>query len=85
FLSTGEARTEARKRYTSSVEAVSENLAGAAADKTAGSTGAVKRINKQLPLYTAQIDTARVYNRSGVPLGGAWLRQASGVMQDTTL
>ncbi|MEU6440143.1 hypothetical protein [Streptomyces sp. NPDC047046] len=85
FLSTGEARADARERYTSSVAAVSENLAGAAADKTAASTGAVERINKQLPLYTAQIDTARVYNRSGVPLGGAWLRQASGVMQDTTL
>ncbi|WP_037870223.1 hypothetical protein, partial [Streptomyces sp. SPB074] len=85
FLATGQARADAREKYTDSVGAVAKNLAGAAADRTSGSTEAVEGINEQLPRYTAEIDTARVYNRSGVPLGGAWLRQASGVMQDTTL
>lgn len=39
----------------------------------------------QLPVYTGLVETARANQRLGVPLGGAYLREASELMQRTIL
>ena len=42
-------------------------------------------MSTQLPVYTGLVETARVYNRQGLPLGAAYLREASGLMRDKLL
>ncbi len=39
----------------------------------------------QIPVYTGLVETARVNNRQGFPLGAAYLREASGLMRHTLL
>jgi hypothetical protein len=46
---------------------------------------AVGRVAAQLPVYTGLIETARTLNRQGLPLGAAYLREASGLMRQTLL
>jgi hypothetical protein len=39
----------------------------------------------QLPVYTDEVGTARANNRLGLPLGAAYLREASGLLRGTLL
>jgi hypothetical protein len=61
--------------------------AGALAEVSAGGRGTqlVARIAAQLPVYTGLVETARTYNRQGLPLGAAYLREASGLMRGMLL
>ena len=42
-------------------------------------------LSGQLPAYTDEVGTARADNRLGLPLGAAYLRQASGLLRETLL
>lgn len=53
---------------------------------TSGATpGALRTIADQLPLYSGLVETARANNRQNLPIGAAYLRQASGLMTGTML
>ena len=42
-------------------------------------------LSGQLPAYTDEVGTARADNRLGLPLGAAYLREASGLLRETLL
>jgi hypothetical protein len=75
-----------RSRYQVDIASASAALATVAAGVTQ-STGvaAVGQISAQLPVYSGLVETARTYNRQRVPLGAAYLREASGLMRNTLL
>ncbi|MEV0845745.1 hypothetical protein AB0J21_07635 [Streptomyces sp. NPDC049954] len=87
FLSGGQEPAKTRERYDRDIELASEKLAAAASNSgvSSSSAEAIAKLNRKLPVYTGEIDTARVYNRQGLPLGGAWLRHASELMQTDML
>lgn len=87
FLANGLESPELRNRYDTDIAGATAALAvasGGSADDAA-STSAIARITSGLPVYTGLIETARTYNRQGVPLGSAYLREASGLMRQTLL
>jgi hypothetical protein len=85
FLSGGETGP-VRARYRQALA----DAASALADVTAGSTDATIRsataeISAQLATYTGLVEAARANNRQGFPVGSAYLREASSLMQSTML
>jgi hypothetical protein len=77
---------ELRERYQADLA----NASAALATLSSGSTeepaaGAVATISIQLPIYSGLVETARAYNRLGLPIGAAYLREASGVMREVLL
>lgn len=83
FLSNGTEPPALRERYLDDIAAATKALAAAAASGV--DTGAVRQLSSQLPAYTGLVETARVYNRQGLPLGSAYLREASGLMRQKLL
>ena len=83
FLAGGVESADADRRYRRDIAAAGRALA------TASSFGAnarvVQQLASQLPVYTGLVEKARTYNRLGIPLGAAYLREASGLMRDTLL
>jgi hypothetical protein len=84
FLSNGVEPKALRDRYQSDIAAASNALAAAAA-ASESDRSAVATITAQLPVYTGLVETARSYNRLNLPLGAAYLREASGVMRQNLL
>lgn len=87
FLTGGVEPVELRQRYQDDIARAAAALSvisGGGAGDGRGAN-AVARIAAQLPIYTGLIETARAYNRQGVPVGGAYLREASGVMRERLL
>jgi len=89
FLSSGGEPPALRTRYLTDIASasaslvdVSEGSNGTADGKTAQ---ALATIAAGLPVYTGLIETARADNRQGFPVGAAYLREASGLMQHTLL
>ncbi len=84
FLSGGVEPQPLRERYQDDIAAASAALtavaAGADTDKAP-----IGQLSAQLPVYTGLVDTARTYNRLGIPLGAAYLREASGLMRTQLL
>lgn len=87
FLSNGLEPPALRQRYE-------RNLTDAAAALTVVSAGvaahgrqaeAIALITARLPTYSGLVETARTYNRQGLPLGVAYLQQASGLMRGELL
>ncbi|GAB4587012.1 hypothetical protein [Nocardia sp. IFM 10818] len=86
FLSGGIESADVRSRYR-------QALADAAAALAEATTGAsdqetrvvVARISAELPTYTGLVESARANNRQGLPVGSAYLRQASDLMQNSLL
>ncbi|WP_275464651.1 hypothetical protein [Streptomyces noursei] len=94
FLAGGTESAATRQRYEADVATASQLLVRAAAnarvpgaeDGAADRTGEqVARLNALLPRYTGLIETARTNNRQGLPLGGAYLRYANGLMRTELL
>lgn len=83
FLSNGQEPAALRQRYESDIAAASAALT----DATAGDPGqrAVQEIAAQLPVYTGLVEAARTYNRQNLPVGAAYLREASALMRDDLL
>jgi hypothetical protein len=86
FLSDGGESAALRTRYLDDIAQASAALSVAtryAEDEQ--DTQRLRLIADRLPVYTGLVETARSYQRLGVPLGGAYLREASGLMQLTVL
>lgn len=71
-----------RDRITKSGVALSMAASGARTDESATT---IAELSAYLPVYTGLIETARTYNRQGLPHGATYLREASWLMQDTML
>lgn len=87
FLAGGEEPRSVREGYERNIATAAELLAAAAAH-SAGSEKSqehIERLNRELPVYTGLVETARTNNRQGLPLGGAYLRYADERMQEEIL
>lgn len=89
FLAGGLEPEPVRNRYTQAIgEAAAELVArsGHSADELTGPDTRLRTgIATGLPVYTGLIETARTNNRSGYPVGAAYLSEASNQMQNTLL
>lgn len=86
FLSGGLEPIAARRRYLADIaQAMSdlESATGAAGHSPIARDLAT--LSKGIPIYTGLVETARANNRLGLPLGAAYLREASGLMRGTLL
>jgi len=86
FLSGGLEPLAARHRYLADIAEAASSLESATA--VAGQSAAaadLARISAGLPVYTGEVETARADNRLGLPLGAAYLREASSLMRGTLL
>lgn len=84
FLSSGAEPADLRSRYQQDIAAASAALAGAE-PATAKGRDAVAQLSQSLPVYAGLVETARSYNRLGLPVGAAYLREASTLMRGTLL
>lgn len=86
FLSGGIESPQIRAQYQQSLADAADALAtattGAADPQTRRIVG---RIDADLPAYTGLVESARANNRQGFPVGSAYLREASGLMQKSLL
>jgi hypothetical protein len=83
FLSNGQEPPALRQRYQNDVAAATASLAAATAADGAQPT--VRRLAAQLPVYTGLVETARTYSRLNLPVGAAYLREASALMRTDLL
>lgn len=84
FISGGIEPEAVRDKYTQSVGVASAELVYAAAglaDGDADSRRLLASISTDFTVYTGLIETARAHNRSGHPVGAAYLTEASTLMQ----
>ncbi|WP_371499741.1 hypothetical protein OG871_25850 [Kitasatospora sp. NBC_00374] len=87
FLLAGAEPAAVRKRYQDDLATASRLLAEASARAGADADAQrwISELNQQVPQYAGLVETARANDRQGLPLGGAYLRYASTLMQDTML
>jgi hypothetical protein len=85
FLSTGGESSGLRIRYLDHIAQASAALTISLRDADDSEAARLQVVAEQLPVYTGLVETARSNQRLGVPLGGAYLREASGLMQQTIL
>ncbi|MGX6603179.1 hypothetical protein ACWKSP_13715 [Micromonosporaceae bacterium Da 78-11] len=85
FLTNGVEPAVLRKRYLDDLARASAALTVALRDAGDDDAARLAVLADQLPVYTGLVETARSYNRLGVPLGGAYLREASALMRQTLL
>ncbi len=88
FISGGLEPQSVRNSYTQAVGQAAAELAGGAAGTDDPDTHARQLstgIATQLPVYAGLVETARTNNRSGHPVGAAYLGEASTLMQTKML
>jgi hypothetical protein len=85
FLANGVEPAALRQRYLDDIARAGAALAAALRDADDQGAAELGVLSAQVPVYTGLVETARAYNRQGVPLGGAYLREASGLMRQTIL
>jgi hypothetical protein len=86
FLLGGAEPAELRTRYQEDLAAASDSLVRLAAGVTAAAADQpLRQISANLPVYTGLVETARALNRQQLPLGAAYLREASALMRDALL
>ena len=83
FLAFGQEPAALRQRYEGDIASATAALSAATAADRDQPT--VARIAAQLPVYTGLVETARTYNRQNLPVGAAYLREASALMRDELL
>ena len=86
FLAGGLEPQAVRRRYLADIAEAATSLE--AATTTAGHAAAqpdLATLSASLPVYAGEVETARADNRLGLPLGAAYLREASGLMRGTLL
>jgi hypothetical protein len=71
------------RQYQRDVNAASDAIEHAIA--LGGGSPYLVTLSEDLPVYIGEIETARADSRLGYPLGGAYLREASNLMNDTLL
>ncbi|MFI9007693.1 hypothetical protein ACIGNX_10735 [Actinosynnema sp. NPDC053489] len=87
FLSGGVESAALRGRYEADVAKAAAALSAATSEPTRSPelTDALSTLSGQLPVYTGLVETARAHNRQGSPVGAAYLREASALMQTRLL
>ncbi|MQY24781.1 hypothetical protein NRB56_03340 [Nocardia sp. RB56] len=86
FLSGGVESPQIRAQYRQSLTDAANALAAATAGVGDPATRQiVARIDADLPVYTGLVESARANNRQGFPVGSAYLREASALMQNSLL
>jgi hypothetical protein len=86
FLAGGLEPLAARRHYLADIGQAASHLESATA--AAGHSPAARNLatlSAELPVYTGEVETARADNRLGLPLGAAYLREASSLMRGTLL
>jgi hypothetical protein len=86
FLAGGLEPQAVRSRYLADIAQAAASLEAATA--AAGRSAArrdLATLSASLPVYAGEIETARADNRLGLPLGAAYLREASSLMRGTLL
>ena len=86
FLSGGIESPAVRSKYQQALADAATALAAATSGSGDDETrNAVAQIAAGLPAYTGLIESARANNRQGFPVGAAYLREASALMQTSLL
>jgi hypothetical protein len=88
FLAGGIEPAAAMQRYQADLSAAEAGIQSATAQGGAGTPAAAKDLNAlaaDLPTYTQEFGNASADNRLALPLGAAYLREASGLMRNTLL
>jgi hypothetical protein len=86
FLSGGLEPLAASRRYQADIARAAARLESAtAAAGHSPARAALATLSEGLPVYTGEVETARADNRLGLPLGAAYLREASSLMHGTLL
>ncbi|MGH3249200.1 MAG: hypothetical protein ACRDOI_23755 [Trebonia sp.] len=88
FLAGGIESAAAMRRYQADLSAAEAGIQSATAQGGAGTPAAAKELSvlaADLPTYTQEIGNASADNRLALPLGAAYLREASGLMRNTLL
>jgi hypothetical protein len=88
FLTTGPEPAGTRQRYLADITVAGSTIESATA-QVGGGTGTAAQdlaaLATGLPAYTQEMGNADADNRLALPLGAAYLREASGLMRDTLL
>jgi hypothetical protein len=88
FLTGGLEPPAVRQRYLADIGVAESRIEEATANGGAAPGAAAQDLNtlvEDLPVYAGEVETARADNRLGLPLGAAYLREASGLMRSTLL
>lgn len=89
FLSGAQAQDAGVQRYNQDIQQVSNGLAAIAAESDGGGSGdlrqAVDRLLADVPVYTGLVGTAQADARQDLPVGAAYLREASALMRSDLL
>nr|WP_052477782.1 hypothetical protein [Kibdelosporangium sp. MJ126-NF4]CEL13953.1 secreted protein [Kibdelosporangium sp. MJ126-NF4]CTQ88322.1 secreted protein [Kibdelosporangium sp. MJ126-NF4] len=86
FLAGDQAPPQDRQRYRRDViEAASALSTAAAGAPDVPTATRIAELTAQLPSYTALVDTAGTYNRQGLSVGAAYLREASELVRGRML
>src|SRR3984957_14998594 len=88
FLTGGLEPPAVRQRHLADIGVAESRIEQATANGGAASGAAAHDLNtlaEDLPVYAGEVETARADNQLGLPLGAAYLREASGLMRSTLL
>ena len=85
FLANGVEPAALRQRYLDDLARATAALSVALRDAGDDDAARLALLADQVPVYAGLVETARSYNRLGVPLGGAYLQEASGLMRQSLL
>lgn len=88
FIAGGLEPPEVRERYSQALGEASSELIAASAGVTendAATSAVLTQIAAGLPVYSGLVETARANNRTGNPVGAAYLGEASTMMQTSLL
>jgi hypothetical protein len=86
FLGSGLEPIDGPRRYRADIARAAAHLESAtAAAGHSPAAGDLARLTAGLPLYTGEMQTARADDRLGLPVGAAYVREASSLMRDTLL
>jgi hypothetical protein len=86
FLAGGTEPVELRQRYLDDIARANAALSTAAAGAPTGESAVkVAELANHVPTYTGLVETARANNRQGLPIGAAYLREASELVRTTML
>ena len=87
FLTGGLEPVARHQRYVADLKAATDQLAVVA--RQVGSSAAAQQdvtvVTNQLPVYAGLVEAARANNRQDLPVGAAYLREASALMRDQVL
>jgi hypothetical protein len=87
FLEGGLEPPARRARYVAALRLATDALASLTREGSgsADARAALATISQQMPVYSGLIEAARANNRQGLPIGAAYLRQASELLTGTIL